>query len=106
MARKRGTTPYAKKGGGRREIPAGEFKAKCLALMDRVRERREEYVITKHGKAVAKLVPVSEENDAPKSAFGCMKGTVLWHGDIISPVAEEDWEVLQDDDESEPREHD
>lgn len=106
MAPKRGgKVKYGEQGGGRREIPAGEFKAKCLALMDRVRERREEYVITKHGKAVAKLVPVSEEHDTPKSAYGCLKGTVLWYGDIISPVAEEDWEVLQDD-EGEPRDHD
>lgn len=88
-----------------REIPAGEFKAKCLALMDRVRERGEEYVITKHGKAVAKLVPVDDEDVKPKSAFGWMKGTVIEYGDIISPVGEDDWEVLQDD-EGEPPNHD
>ena len=28
-------------------IPATEFKARCLELMDRVAERRESYVITK-----------------------------------------------------------
>ena len=39
-------------------IPAAEFKATCLKLMDRVRETRAEYVITKHGEPVAKLVPV------------------------------------------------
>jgi prevent-host-death family protein len=88
---------------GRREIPAGQFKARCLALMDRVRERGEEYVITKHGKPVAKLVPVEEE--APKSAFGWMKGSLLEYGDIISPVAVEDWEVLQDDVAQKPPDH-
>ncbi len=31
------------------DIPATEFKAKCLELMDRVAERRETYVITKRG---------------------------------------------------------
>ena len=36
-------------------IPAGEFKARCLELMNEVRERRTEYVVTKRGKAVAKL---------------------------------------------------
>jgi len=102
MARKR-RAPTTATPQSPREIPAGEFKAKCLALMDRVRERREEYVITKHGKAVAKLVPMDEP--APPSLFGCMKGTVIEYGDIISPVAEDDWEVLQDD-ESEPPDHD
>ena len=28
-------------------VPATEFKAKCLELMDRVAERRESFVITK-----------------------------------------------------------
>ena len=96
MARKRRATA-APAGTRAREIPAGEFKAKCLALMDRVSERREEYVITKHGKPVAKLVPLADEPKVP-SLFGCMKGTVIEYGDIISPVGEDDWEALQDDD--------
>ena len=101
MARKRRVATTATP-GGRREIPAGKFKAECLALMDRVRERGEEYVITKHGKPVAKLVPV-EDQPVP-SLWGCMKGTVLWYGDIISPIDVE-WEALQDT-ESETEGHD
>ena len=31
------------------QIPAGEFKSKCLKLMDQVRDTHEEIVITKHG---------------------------------------------------------
>ena len=34
------------------QVPATEFKAKCLQLMDRVAERRETFVITKHGRLV------------------------------------------------------
>jgi prevent-host-death family protein len=70
-------------------IPAGEFKARCLELMDRVSERRQELIITKHGKPVAKLVPV--EGDTPP-VFGYMKNTVVSYGDLISPV-DEDWEA-------------
>ena len=44
-----------------REISAGEFKARCLALMDEVRDRGGEYMITKRGVAVAKLVPVRQK---------------------------------------------
>jgi prevent-host-death family protein len=69
------------------EVPAGEFKARCLKLMDEVRATRRPIVITKRGKPVAKLVPVEEE---VASIFGRLKGTVTIHGDIISPV-EVDW---------------
>ena len=74
------------------QIGAGQFKAQCLQLMDQVQQSRKEIVITKHGKPVAKLVPV-EESAAP-SVFGYLQGTVEIVGDIVSPL-EEDWEVEQ-----------
>jgi prevent-host-death family protein len=37
-----------------------EFKAKCLALLDEVAETREPLVVTKRGKAVARVVPAEE----------------------------------------------
>jgi prevent-host-death family protein len=72
------------------EIKAGEFKAKCLELMDWVAAGHEEIVITKRGKPVAKLVPVEEK--LPQDVFGCMKGTAIQLGDIISPI-DVDWEA-------------
>ena len=71
-------------------ISAGEFKARCLKLMDDVRNRHEEIIITKYGRPVAKLVPVDEE-DAPK-LFGFMKGTVVIREDIVKPI-DERWET-------------
>jgi prevent-host-death family protein len=76
-------------------VPAGVFKATCLELMDRVRDRREEIVITKYGKPVAKLVPVDDEDAIRRMARGWMKGTVLWYGDVISPIDVE-WEAMKD----------
>ena len=74
------------------EIPAGEFKAQCLQLMDEVKRSRSEIVITKRGKPVAKLVPIEEE---PVRPFDCMKGTATIAGDIVAPaVAHETWEAL------------
>lgn len=70
------------------EIAAGEFKAKCLKLMDQVEKTREPIVVTKRGKPVAKLVPVEEAQG--QSCFGYMKGTVTIHGDIVSPI-EDAW---------------
>ena len=71
-------------------IPAGEFKAKCLKLLDEVAEKRQTLVITKHGKPVAQLVPVPAE----KNIIGAMCGSVLWEGDIISPI-EVEWEAMK-----------
>jgi prevent-host-death family protein len=70
---------------------AGEFKARCLKVMDQVRATREPVIITKRGRAVAKLVPVDRRGD---DIFGCLKGVVEIVGDIESPlVAPEDWEA-------------
>lgn len=71
-------------------IAATAFKARCLSLMDRVARTREEVVITKHGKPVARLVPARE---APEAAiFGCLAGSVVKMGDIVSPL-DEPWDA-------------
>jgi prevent-host-death family protein len=67
-------------------IAAGEFKAKCLHLLDEVAQQRTSLVITKRGKPIAKLVPVDE---APVDIYGCMAGTGRIIGDIVGPL--EDW---------------
>jgi prevent-host-death family protein len=66
-------------------IPAGAFKARCLAIMDEVAAKREAVVITKRGKPVAKLVPVEKEED---DIFGFFKskGKIEIKGDIVSPA--------------------
>jgi prevent-host-death family protein len=70
-------------------IPAGAFKARCLAIMDEVQAKRQAVVITKRGKPVAKLVPVEKEKD---DIFGFMKGKIKITGDIVSPaLTPEEW---------------
>lgn len=59
--------------------------------MDQVKRTREEIVITKHGRPVAKLVPIPEGSS--HSIIGFMKGSVQVVGDIVSPL-DENWEVL------------
>ncbi|MBW4699995.1 MAG: type II toxin-antitoxin system Phd/YefM family antitoxin [Aphanocapsa lilacina HA4352-LM1] len=66
-------------------VGAGEFKAKCLQLIDAVHRTRTSLVITKHGKPMARLVPVEEE---PFSLFGCQKDSVVIHGDIVAGTGE------------------
>ena len=50
----------------RREIPASEFKARCLALLDEVAETKKTLVITKRGRPVARVVPADE----PRNLLG------------------------------------
>jgi prevent-host-death family protein len=75
-------------------VPATKFKAQCLALMDRVAERRATYVITKRGKPVAKLVPA----DPPerKSVFGGMADVTEFVGDLDQPAwSQEEWKRFE-----------
>ena len=72
------------------EIKAAEFKAKCLQLMDDVQKNHEEIVITKHGKPIAKLVPVEERPQ--RQLFGYLKDVTIIKGDILSPM-DEKWEA-------------
>ena len=76
-----------------RLIPAGEFKAKCLQLMDEVNRTGMELVITKRGVPVARLLPVRKRVDSP---FGWMEGTGRIVGDIVTSDPSE-W---QDEDDS------
>jgi prevent-host-death family protein len=77
----------------RGQLSAAEFKATCLELMDRVRETGVEYVVTKHGKPVAKLVPYTDPERKP--LFGSMKGTVLKYERPLDPI-EADYDINRD----------
>ena len=75
-----------------KKMAAGAFKAHCLAVMDEVQKKKEPVIITKHGKPVAKLVPVTEEKD---DIFGFLKGKGKITGDVVSPLPPEDWGNLR-----------
>lgn len=55
------------------EIIASEFKAKCLHLMDVVADTGEPLIITKHGKAIVKLVPCDHK---PATLFGISRNVM------------------------------
>ncbi len=65
-------------------ITAAEFKARCLQLMDNVKERHASYVITKRGRPVARLVTIESAVRSP--VFGRMKGTATVKGDLVAPL--------------------
>ncbi|MCY3811623.1 MAG: type II toxin-antitoxin system Phd/YefM family antitoxin [Gammaproteobacteria bacterium] len=75
-------------------INASDFKARCLAILDRVRDTGEHVVILKRGRPVAELWPPTRS----KAPFPQLElaGTVTVVGDIIGPaVPESDWESNQ-----------
>jgi len=69
-----------------RSIAAGEFKAKCLELLDRVARDGDAIVVTKRGRPVAKVVPV--EDHARRS----LRGSVRYLSDVVAPTGD-DWTV-------------
>lgn len=74
-------------------IPATEFKARCLALIDQVHERGEPVTITKRGRVVAALVPAGDAEERP---WLRVRGMAHWRGDPFEPVVEEsDVEALR-----------
>jgi len=75
-------------------ITIAKFKATCLALLKRVRETGEPLLVTKKGEPIALVTPPPPPRPE-KGIFGCMRDTITVHGDIISPLPEEDWEVLR-----------
>jgi prevent-host-death family protein len=79
----RGIRVVGKKVLTMKTIPAGTFKARCLAIMDEVRVGREGVLITNHGKPVAKLVPADEEAD---EIYNFLRGKGETTGDIIAPA--------------------
>ena len=71
-------------------VPAGQFKAQCLSLLDLVSRSHQVVTITKRGKPVARLVPLAVEK--PRKLFGWLTGHVVEEGDIVSPTGE-GWEA-------------
>lgn len=65
-----------------RSIPAGEFKARCLALLDEVERTGTPLVVTKRGRPVARLVPATK----PKSRS--LRGSIVREVDVVSPTGE------------------
>ena len=76
------------------EDDATEFKAKCLAVIDRVHARRESVTITKRGRVVARLVP--DDSSAEKPWLRLRATPAQWQGDPFAPVvADAEIEVLK-----------
>jgi prevent-host-death family protein len=71
-----------------RTMGAGQFKARCLALIDEVATTRREVVITKRGKPLAKLVALGPADRAAPSKL------IARQDDLVSPI-DADWDAAR-----------
>ena len=77
-------------GANMESLSVSKFKATCLSVLEDVKNQKKRFVITKRGQPIAEVIPYSnDKKDIP------LKDTVTFMGDIISPVAEKDWEVIK-----------
>jgi prevent-host-death family protein len=79
-----------------KEIAISEFKAKCLAVLERVRRTKKPICVTRYGTPVAEVIPPSSVQER-STWIGSMKGSIEILGDIVSPANKEsEWEVPRD----------
>ena len=69
-----------------REVPASEIKNAWHEYLDRVTRGREEIILTRYGKPIARLVPVTETS--PAGVFGLLRGTVTATDDLVEGTGE------------------
>lgn len=75
-------------------IAISEFKATCLAVLERVRQSGQPVLVTRRGEPVAEIVPPSARARS-HPWLGSARGTGQILGDLVAPAAEEDeWEAL------------
>lgn len=75
------------------EVPASQFKARCLELISLVKDKRVEVIITKRERRVAKLAPLPDQ--PPRALLGYLRGSVTVAGDITEPTGEA-WDADHD----------
>ncbi|HEX9475867.1 MAG TPA: type II toxin-antitoxin system Phd/YefM family antitoxin [Candidatus Dormibacteraeota bacterium] len=76
-------------------IPISAFKARCLAVLKRVKETGRPIVVTKFGEPVAEIVPPTPVQPA-EPWLGKLKDQAKITGDLVAPAADpSDWEAMR-----------
>lgn len=77
------------------KMAISKFKARCLAVLERVRRTRKPLLVTRFGQPIAEVCPPSAE-PTPQPWIGCMRDTGRILGNVVAPASDEtDWESLQ-----------
>ena len=84
-------------------MAAGEFKAKCLAVMAEVNSTGQPILVTKRGKPLARVLPFDEPmpKESADAIFGCLRSyfstTDHLEGLAEPVIPSEEWDHLKDD---------
>jgi prevent-host-death family protein len=76
---------------GTLEVPASDLKNDWHHWLDQVARGRRTLIVTRYGKPIATLAPVSDAEHTPSGFVGAMRGWIVDQGDLIAPI-EETWE--------------
>ena len=77
-------------------IAISDFKATCLAVLERVRRTGASIIVTRRGEPIAEIIPPSPASTG-NAWLGSMRGTATITGDIVSPASTSaEWEVLDE----------
>jgi prevent-host-death family protein len=77
------------------QMAISHFKAKCLAVLERVRRTGDPIRITRFGEPVAEVIPPTPAAPA-KDWIGSMASTGHIVGDVVGPAGDEsDWDALK-----------
>jgi len=71
-------------------LSVSRFKATCLSVLEDVKRQKKRVLITKRGEPIAEIIPVNNQKEEIP-----LKDTVTFIGDILSPVADDEWEVIK-----------
>jgi prevent-host-death family protein len=73
-------------------VGVADFKAHCLELVENVGSKGARYTITKHGRPVARVAPVTTQEKPLKGLF---KDQITIAGDIVNVDWTADWEAAR-----------
>lgn len=81
------------KRSSQRTVTVSDLKARCLGLVEEVASRGTEYIVTKHGRPVARLVPYGTAHRPIKAMW---KGQVKIVGDIVHCDWSDEFDATRD----------
>ena len=76
------------------EVSISQFKARCLAILARVKRTKKPILVLRKGEPIAQVMP-PPPSSMPPSWLGSFSSSGEILGDIISPASDpEEWEAL------------
>ena len=74
-----------------RTLAISDFKAHALRILGQVAETKESVVVTKRGKPLAEVVPISTDKPGP----GKLSEALVFEKNIVSSLGEDIWDACK-----------